>query len=85
MTFLFGITKTAVSTGMSTWFIQIYVDLRMAEMSISTVAPNNSFSGFDWRNFINKLDSPVLIDVTLGVNETNISVILVIKDLKGIW
>lgn len=82
MTFFLGVTKTTISASMCSRLVQVDVDLRMTEMLISAVTPNYSFFAFDRRNFIDKLDTPVFVDVTFGVNEADISVIFLIKDLK---
>lgn len=84
MTFLLGVAETAVAASMCSRLVQVDVDFRMTQVLVTTIAPDHSFGTLDWRNFINEFDAPVFVDVTLGVCETDISVILLVENLSSV-
>lgn len=60
---------------------QIDIDFGVSQRSVATVAPDNAFCGFNGCHLVDQLNAPVLIHITLGIDEAHIAVIILIEDL----
>lgn len=81
VTFLFE-SKSTISARVCTGFVQIDVDLGMAEWTTASIAGHNSLVTFNDRRLSNELYAVIGIYVTCKVLKSRISIIVRSIDLR---
>ena len=74
------VTQSAVSAGVSPRLVQIDENLRMTELVVPAVAPNDSRLDFLRRHLRNQVDGKVRVDLPLGVRETGETVVVLVPN-----